>query len=163
MPASGSVSVRVDLVDTNPLDLTTATARHLLDYVSSLTDGAGDNQIQYMWSDTRSVTAGAPDDLDLRGGLTNAFGATLNFTNVVGFAIRNKGTTGQTLTVGAGSNPFITWLAATGDGVKVGAGGVFVLHSPIDPFGTTAGTADILRIANASGTASYDIVIWGTS
>lgn len=164
MPAAGSVRVTVDLTDTNPLDLTTGVARHLLDYVNTLTDGTGDNQIQHIWSDTRSVTSGVPDTIDIRGGITNAFGVSLNIVNVVGFAVRNRSTTtGQNFTVGGGSNPFITWLIATGDGVRVGPGGVFIVHSPIDPYGTTAGTADIVTITAASGTISYDIVIWGTN
>lgn len=126
-------------------------------------NGSSTNEVRYAYSDSNSVANGAPVTYDLRGGLTSQLGAAaMAFAPVVGFAVRNKSaTTAQNLQIGAGSNPFITWLLATGDGVVVGPGGFFAIESPIDGFATTAGTADILQIAASTSTISFDLLVWG--
>lgn len=123
--------------------------------------GTSDNQMDRVWSDTRTATA-TPDDLDLRGVLTDIGGSVINFADVCIVGIRNRSTT-DTLTIGAGSNPWITWLGTTGDQVKIPPGGILILAAPDDGFATVAGTGDILRIDPAAATIIYDIIIAGRS
>lgn len=126
-------------------------------------NGSGSGQVQVLYSDSNSVANGAPVTYDLRGALASAFGvAALAFNPLVGIAVRNKSTAaGEKLQIGAGSNPITTLWGASGDIGIAGPGGFFLTESPIDGFATTAGTADILQIAAASGTISFDLVIWG--
>lgn len=130
------------------------------------TNGTTANKADLIFTDTRSVNSASNDDIDLAGVLADAFGATITAAEIVGLMIKSAAANTTVLTVGAGSNPWITMFAATGDGIKVMPGGVFVNFAP-DASGlgaVTAGTGDILRVANASGaTASYDIVILARS
>lgn len=127
------------------------------------TNGTNADQADLLFTDTRTIAISTNDDIDLAGVLTSAFGAVITNAEIVGLVISNKSLT-QTLTVGAGANPWISWLIATGDGIKIPPRGVFVLFSP-DAAGlgaVVAGTGDILRIANGAGaTADYDLAILG--
>lgn len=132
---------------------------HVYEYVAKFNNGTGSNKIDSVYSGRTSGT----QTLDLRGTLTSVLdGSTVNFPIVTGIFINNLSTTTlESLTIGAGSNPFITWLAATGDAVKCGPGGFFNLFSPIDGYATTAATGDILTVTAATGTPSWEIMVVG--
>lgn len=122
--------------------------------------GTGDNQQDKAWS--ARVTFSGAIGYDLSGSLLSKVdGAPVVFANIRGFAvINNSTTTGQTLTIGGGSNPWITWLSATGDAVVIGPGGIHVWTSPMDGASVTAATGDILTITS-SASLSHELVIWG--
>lgn len=132
--------------------------RKLLQFVV----GTGANQADLVFTDTRTIAISTNDDIDLADVLASAFGSTITIAEMVGIVISNKSTT-QTLTVGvAGTFPWVTMWAATGDGIKVFPGGVFCNFAP-DASGLGAvvgGASDVLRIANGAGaTCEYDIAI----
>lgn len=104
-------------------------------------------------------------DIDLSGVLTDPAGNTIVFAEVCGMIVQNRSTTvGEIVTVGGSSNDFLSWLKATGDGVKVSAKGTLALCDPLaDAYGITNSTADILRLVAATGTPSVDVIIWGRS
>ena len=135
---------------------------HTVEFIDDLAAGSGASQVVYAWSDDRSVTSGVPDDVDLRGQAQAIGGATMAPSSIVGLLVRNRSTTsGQTLTIGvAGSNPFITCFAASGDGVVIGPGGDFLITSPVDGFGAS-GTAKTLRITANTSTIAYTIAFVG--
>jgi hypothetical protein len=160
---SGTLRFFVDLYERITGDLGPVAARHSIDYSKSVESGTSTDQADLVWSDTRSVVSGAPDDLDIRGVLASALNAGINFVKITGIMIRNKSTTsGQFLTVGNGANPAFTNLFGAGaHTLAVQPGGAFAWYSPIDPMTTVAATGDIFRVAAATGTVSYDIVIIG--
>lgn len=131
-----------------------ATIEHAL----SFADGTTANKFDLLYLDERTVSSGANDDIDLAGVLTDALGATITAAELVGIVLVNKqrdGTANTTaLTIGGGTNPFVGFLGGTTPTItKVGPGAAFVLISPdATGLGTvTAGSADVLRIANAAG------------
>ncbi len=131
-----------------------------------LANGTGDGQVDMLFTDTRTVTTGANDDLDLAGVLTDsAFGNVMTFVKVKGIVIYSKFAANLVLSVGGdGVNGFTTWLNAATEKVKINPGGLFVLIAPNTGYVVTAGTGDKLRITNAAGASStYDIWIFGTS
>lgn len=134
---------------------------HVLKFVARYSNGVGVNKVDTAWS-TYQVISGATD-FDLRGSLTSVLdGSVVSFPIVMGLFIVNYSTTsGEYVTVGAGSNPWSTWLAASGDGVRVGPGGFKALWSPIDGYATTAGTGDILRVTPATGTPTVGLLLVG--
>lgn len=139
---------------------------HSIAYDSGLLEsGTASSTQDLVWSDLQTVTSGAPDTWDLAGTLTSELtGATVTFVEITGIWIRNKSTTAaQNLEIGAGSNPLVNWVKASGDAVVVGPSGVFLLTSPIDGYAVTATTGDILTITATSGTIAYEIIIWGRS
>ena len=151
----------------NAADLETANVTLLKIIATALTNGVGLNQVDLMWSDTRTLNASTSEDIDLAGALTDAaFGATLTFARVKAIIIYSKLAANKRLSVGgAASNAFINWVGDASDVINVDPGGCFVLINPTATgYAVTADTGDILKITNASGGAStYDIIILGAS
>lgn len=156
--------IRILSVLTAALDLTSARSELLIERTLTLANGTGADQANQVWSDTRTLSSGSNETLDLSGSLTNAAGESVTFTKVKLLYVRNKGTT--TLTVGgAASNGFISPFGASTDTLNVRAGGVAVLFAPdATGYAAAAGTADQLKVTNAAGAScDYDIAIIGVN
>lgn len=113
-----------------------------------------------------TIATGTPLALDLSGSLTDLIGNTITMAKVTGIVVSNNSVTaGEILTIGAGSTPLINWIAASGDALKVGPGGMLCQLDPsLAAYAVTGGTADILTIAAAAGlTVSVDVIIVGRS
>ena len=165
MSASAKVNIDVDAAFGGSPDLGTAVHKFFESYAQTFEDGAGANQIDQIFSDTRTLTTGANEDLDLAGGLTNALGDTLTFTAIKGIIISADLANGDNIEVGgAASNGFINWVGDATDQVLIEAGGSFSLITPSAAgYAITAGTGDLLRITNADGAAAatYTIILLG--
>lgn len=125
--------------------------------------GAGPGQANLAFPDTRTIAASANDDLDLAGGLTSPLGGALAFAAVKALLIRAApGNTNNVVVGGASSNAFVGPFGAAAHTVAIRPGEALLLTSRTG-WAVTAGTGDILRIANGgAGTpVSYDIVIIG--
>jgi hypothetical protein len=166
MAVSGQVIVKFDLQQTNVLDLATATVPISFTKTWTFTDGAGANQVDQVWSDTRTLSASATEDLDLAGVLTNSFGVTVSFARVkVLWVAPASGNTNNVQVGGAAAAQFVNWVANSSDIVNVRPNGGFLLVAPdATGYAVTATTADLLKFANsAAGTGvTYDIVIIGS-
>lgn len=138
----------------------TPNVEKILDFAN----GTAANQADILFMDRRSISAASNDDLDLAGVLQSFVGTTITTVEVCGIIIAADSANAGVLNVGGGTNPWITMWLATGDGIKVGPGGVFMNVAP-DANGlgaVTAGTGDILRVNNPSGSvATYEIIILG--
>lgn len=165
---AGEVKVQIKSKVVNALDLSTVSdilSDPALSIVQALADGTGSGKAQVHWHDRRSLeaTGGADTDaLDLAGGVVNAFG-TVTFTKIKAILIKMvTATTGLALEIGAGSDPITSLWGASGDVAILGAGGIFLMTSPVDGFALTGGSADKLTITNPSAAAiTYDIVVIG--
>ncbi len=143
-----------------------------MDESISLTSGTAADQCDKLYWAERTVNSASNDDLDLSGVLTDPLGAAITQVELVAILLINKPRAGTplnttNLTIGAGSNPMIGFLGGTTPTIgPIRPGGVFLLGCP-DAAGigvVTAGTGDILRIANSSGAANtYQIAILGRS
>jgi hypothetical protein len=134
-------------------------------YVDMAT-GTGASQADLLWVSERTLAASASENLDLAGGLVDVFGNTLTFVKIK--AILIKAATGNTNSVvvgGAGSNTFVGPFADATDKVGIPPNGYAKFLAPVSGWAVTAGTGDILQIANSGGTTgvTYDIIIVGTS
>jgi hypothetical protein len=162
MTVTAEIRVKATAVQVGTNDQGGPEFRPTIEALLQFASGTGANQVDGVFTDTRSVNASSNDDIDLAGALADALGATVASAEIVAILIKNKSTT-QTLTVGvAGTNPWVTMWAASGDGIKVFPGGVFLNVAP-DASGLGAvvgGASDVLRVTNGSGsTATYDIFI----
>lgn len=132
---------------------------------NALTNGTGANQANQAYSGRRTLAASATENLDLSGGLTNAFGTSLVFAAIKAILIvAAAGNTNDVVVGGAASNGFISWVGDATDTVKVKPGGMLLIAAPnAAGFDVDAGTADLLKIANGgAGTGvTYDVVIIG--
>jgi len=150
----------------NALDLSSTLDTIQRNKSYSFTDGAGADQADVHWSDERTLAALASEDLDLAGGLIDAFGAAITFARIKGIYVEADATNINLVAVGgAGANALLGWMASASDNIRVRPGGLFLLVAP-DATGwpVTAGTADLLRIANLAGGTSvkYRIVLVGS-
>lgn len=166
MALSTSITLKSTSTLTSDLDVQTRRSTAAVSAGVGLKSGTGAGQADLVWSDTRTLAASATEDLDLAGSLTDAFGATLTFARVKEVTITAAG--GNTNNVVAGnatSNGFVGPWGATGT-VSVRPGG-FSSCCCSDATGwvVTAGTGDLLKVANSgSGTSvTYTIKIVGCS
>lgn len=163
MALTAGVNVTLSGQHTSPLDFSTASFDLAKKMVTSFANGSGLNQATKLFTDTRAVTTGATDSMDLNGGtLADAFGVTLVFAALKGLIIRSAAanTTNLTILGNAAAVPILNTVATT---ITIKPGGVFVwLDTSAAGTTVTAATGDIIQVVNAAGaTANFDIAIIG--
>lgn len=165
MPFSGNINVNITGALTAALDLEAAQSNLSKKLLVALTDGSGANQATNVFSDTRTLAASASESLDLAGALTNAFGAVISFAKIKALMIfASPANTNDVVVGGAGANAFATPFGAAANTVKVKPGGALILLAPdVNGYAVTAGTGDILQVANgaAGSGVTYDVILFG--
>lgn len=126
------------------------------------------NQQDLLWFDKgRVLTAGANEEIDLAGTLTDAFGDTINFAKVKGISIQNSNTTaGDVLRIGGAASNAFPLFVDTSDKFDIGPGAYFLYQDPsLAGKPVTAATADLLKLEEVGGAndVTFDILIWGSS
>ena len=106
-----------------------------------------------------SIASGGSQSLDLSGSLEDCFGDAMVFSKVYGILVLNKvATTGKVLQLGADANH----LPIINDKTKyetIGPSGCYMKVDPVDGITVTAGTGDILKIANPGGGTAIDVAV----
>jgi hypothetical protein len=163
---SGKVEIKPTLTFTNSLDnstVTDATGANL-HTTHNIANGTAANQANVQWHDTRSLNTTTSETLDLTALVGGAFGnVNLAKAKYVKIEVVTT-TTGYRLLVGGGSTtPFTACFADPSDILRIDAGGVWYLDSPVDGW-TVDSTHKLLTIENPSGgTIQYKIWIAGVS
>lgn len=135
-------------------------------FEKALVAGTGSGAADLLFSDARTLSASATESLDLAGGVVDSFGVTVSFVDVKAILIKAAATnTNDVVIGGAGSNPFTGPFADASDKLRIPPGGVVCLVHPGAGWAVTAGTGDLLLIANSAGGSSvaYEIAIVGAS
>lgn len=130
--------------------------------------GTAANKADTLWHDERTLSASGTEDLDLAGSLSGILGGTVTFVKVKAvLVLADAGNANDVVVGGAASNGFVGPFGAADNTVAVKPGGVLLMAAPgAAGLGTvTAGTGDLLHVANSSSGTSvtYQIVIVGTS
>lgn len=164
MAFGSTLSLKLLAEKTGALDIETLTT--LIDRTTSIShaDGTGANQAAILWSDTRTLTTGATESLDLSGtALTDAFGAAVALTSIKGIVLYSSTANTTNLTIGNVANGLATIFGAATQSLTLHPGELLVKWTPLAAgYVVTAGTADLLKVANAAGaSAIYDIIIIG--
>lgn len=142
-------------------------AEQSLKYAAShaFTDGTGANQAQKLFTDQRTLSASANESLDLSGVLADVFGAAITFTKIKAILVKAAdGNTNDVVLGGAASNAWVGPFGASTHTVAVKPGGTVMFVAPdANGYAVTAGTGDLLKVANSAGGSgvTYDIVIVG--
>ncbi len=167
MALDTTLKLLVGATQTKVADLATASFPLAKTYALALASGTGANQADLLFSDTRTLSASSSEDLDLAASLADVFGATLTFVKVKAIIIRaDPGNTNNVIVGGAASNQFVGPFGSATHTIAIAPGGFFAIcRGDVTGWGVTAGTGDLLKIANSgSGSSvSYDIIIIGTS
>ena len=163
MNISGLIGAVFTLATNKANDLSVTKDDLILTPQKQFTPGTGNNQLDKLFHDMRTLADGANESLDLAGSLVDQFGTTITFVKIKAMLIRNLSAT-QTLTIGAGSNPFLNWVGDATDVIKIPPNGMFLLVAPLAGFAVVAGTGDILKVVNSAGAVcDYQIALAGTS
>lgn len=129
-----------------------------------LGSGTGYGKADIAFMDIRTLAASTSENLDLAGGLVDAFGATIAAGKVKAIMIENPEASLSTLTVGAAaSNTFNGPFSGATHSVdlKPGDRALFVSRTG---WTVTAATGDMLKVANgAGGSVNYNIEIIAAS
>lgn len=165
MSLSASIALGLTIEQANSNDLSSTKDTVSKDYLIQLLNGTGAGQANKAWHDQRTLAASGNEDLDLAGSLLDVFGSTITFTKIKAIVIVAAEGNGDDITVGgASSNALVNFVGSATDKVKVRPGGVFVIAcSDATAYAVTAGTGDLLNIANEDGAASatYDVFVVG--
>jgi hypothetical protein len=118
------------------------------------TNGTVANQADKAYYDQRTIaSSGAPDGLDFAGGgLIDLNGDTITWVEMVGLVIKTPSTNTVDIVVGGHASPLNFGSAANTISVKPGEEKVLMSVSADPGYVVTAGSADTLKVAIASGT-----------
>lgn len=128
-------------------------------------DGTGADQAKNVFTDTRTLTASATENLDLAGVLTDAFGAVITFTKIKALIIKADAANTNNVVIGNHATAaFFPMFGAATHTTNVKPGGMVAFVAP-DATGlaVTATTADLLMVTNSGAGTSviYTIIIIG--
>ena len=166
MTLSATVKVSVSGRQTGALDLSTQSADLPKVYSQVFSDGAGADQAQRIFADTRTLAASANEDLDLSGSLTDILGAAVVFTKVKAVIIKASASNSNNVNLTRPASNGVPLFLAAGDGIALAPGEVFVwLSGQAAGKTVTAGTGDLINLANsaAGSSVSYDIIVIGAT
>lgn len=163
---TGSIALAISMAHTCTQDDGSIASDPISKTISTaIANGTGDGQATQIFHERRTLTTGANYEYDLAGALVDELGQTLTFATIKAIIIHSTLAANKVLTVGAGTHPLAEWVGdAASDVVNIHAGGLFCLIAPNTGYTVTAGSADDLKVTNASGGSTiYDIIIIGTS
>jgi hypothetical protein len=164
---TSSVVLSVTGSQSNAIDFTTGIAPLARTYQMLYSTGTGAGSADRIFHDQRTIAISGTDDLDLAGVLLDVFGATVTFARIKALIVAaSSGNTNNVVIGAAASNQFATWVGAATHTVNVRPGGVFALAATdATSYAVTAGTGDLLRIANSGAGTSvvYDVILIGAS
>ncbi len=167
MNVTGNLDVLMSLTSTEPLDLSTPRDTLTMSDRKAITNGTGADQANLVWHDQRTLASGANEELDLAGGLTDAYGGTVTFAKIKAILITNPDTASTLIIGGAAANGWTAMFADSTDKIVIRPGGRFYMEAA-DATGlaVTAGSGDLLKIehgAESSVAIDYKIAIAGVA
>lgn len=150
---------------TAALDLTTASAPVSLKRQLVLASGAGANQADMVWADSRPISPSATDTLDLAGVLVGMLGGTATFARIKGLIVAAPTSNVTNVTISRPATNGVPLMSAVSSGVPVKPGGLFCWFDPSAAgVVVTAGTGDLIDFVNSGATAAnYDVVVIGAA
>ena len=155
-----TIRLTINAVSTNPMDLTTPIDPLAIRKVISLADGNGAGQADIVWHDERTIAMGGNDQLDLNGGLTDAYGDTIAMATLRAIYLYNS-SSADTLVVGRPQGG-VLWFLSTNDYLKLPPQKCLFWECNV---AVTAGTADkiLFSAAGSSDAITYQIALIGAT
>ena len=166
MPLKADVSVKVACALSKALTDFSPEQVRTVEKAIQLLDGSGDLQATQLYTAKRTLAASANESLDLNGtALENLFGDAVALTKVKALLIIADSANVNDVVFGpAAANGFVTPFNAAADRIKVKPNGFALLVAPdANGYAVTAGTGDLLYVANsgAGSSVTYTIVVIG--
>lgn len=165
MAVTADLSLVVTGRHSGTLDLGTRALDFSLKNVMSWTSGTGSSQADMVFTDSRTLSASATEDLDLAGSLTDAFGTTMTFAKIKALIVKAAAANTNDVQITRPAANGVPLFLAVSDGIPVKPGGSFIWCCPGTGITVTAATGDLITFTNSAGSTSvtYDVIILGTS
>lgn len=167
MATTFSGTLKITATGTLEKDTDLSSLAQTLNYSKTytLTNGTSADNANRMWIDTRTLTASSSEDLDVAGGLVDAFGDTITFTKLRGVIVSAAAAnTNNVVVLGDAVAGITSMTGAMAQTITVRPGGtVALIANDTTGYAITATTADLLQVANSAGSTSvtYDIILIG--
>lgn len=166
MPQTSTVSIKAVVSDAKTLsDGLERAIAYTTGIDRVLANGTSAGQANQQFTRRYTISASSNVDIDLAGALVNDFGDTLTFARIDAIIVQPAATNTNNVVVGgAASNQFVGPFGAATHTIAVRPGGAFAIMDGVGAGWTvTAGTGDLLRLANSgAGTSvTVDITIIG--
>lgn len=165
MALTSDLRVVAEVVESVAGDLQTASAPLSFLARVRMATGTATGLADVMFTDTRTLSASATEDLDLKGSLLTPLGQAFTPAKLKGVIVSAaSGNTNDVQLTRPASNGVPLFLAAS-DGIAVKPGGAFAWFAPGAGVTVTSSTGDLLTLTNSAGSTSvtYSIVLIGTS
>jgi hypothetical protein len=132
-----------------------------LPFEQEFADGDGLGECDVIWKSRRTLNA-ASEELDLVGGLSDAFGVAFSFAKLKGVIIHNRSTTaGDILTIG-GATAAVPLFSAANDSQPLGPDATFLKLEPsLAGIAVTGGATDKLKLDSGAFNIEFDIILFG--
>lgn len=155
-----AIRISLSAKQTKSADLEIASSKITEALAFAFSDGAGIDQANLVWKDVRTLAASANEDIDLSGSLTDIYGESVIFARIRAILVAAPRANVNNVNVTRPDSNGAPIFLAAGDGLEVRPGGCFLWVSP-DATGTaiTAGTGDLINIANSAGSSAVDYTI----
>lgn len=166
MGLSATIDAQISYLLTGAPDFGAASHKYDGWGTRDLGNGTSAQQADRIYSKTITLSASATQDIDLSGALLDPIGGSAVFVKVKAIAIRARDANTNNVVLGnAASNGFVGPFGSATHTVALPPGGNLILTAPASGWTVTAGTGDLLRVANSgAGTSvTFDIIIIGTS
>jgi hypothetical protein len=166
MSLTATVKASINASLTKSADLASATSRIAHALSLAFSDGTGALQANRIFSDTRTLSASATEDLDFSGALTDIYGDAVVFADIRALLITaDSGNTNNVNVTRPASNGLALFLAAS-DGIAVRPGGAFLyVAQDTTAIPVAGGTGDLLTLTNSAGSTpvTYSITVIGSA
>jgi hypothetical protein len=161
---TGKLKTNIAVTEVRTGDLANASSPMSIDAFWTIASGVGLGQANTQWSDERTLTTAATEDLDLSGGLTGLFGAVV-FAKLKGYIFVANPANTTNITISRPAANGVAIFGAASDALAPLKPGGFVAFGDPSLAGitVTAGTADLITVTNSAGaSATYKVGLIGT-
>ena len=158
--ALSSVEIASNVTPRVSIDSTIGSVAPPFSSGATLASGTSDGQVDKHYIASGSVASGSPVTLDFNGGgLVGLDGSAFNIVDLVYIKLKNTSPAGGgTITYGAAANPIANLAGTLPPGAEV-----VLFDATGSGWPVVAGSADGLKLASSSGTATYAISAGGRS
>lgn len=163
MTQQAAVRASIDIVRTATPDGGSSRIEQAVKCAAELANGTTDGKADLAFIDSRTLASNTPESIDLSGSLTGADGLPVVFAEVCALLIENPATNTTDLTIGNVTNGAQLMFGGATHTIVLKPGDFFLAYAKAG-WPITASTADLLKIANASGASNtYNLAIIGRS
>lgn len=146
--SSALVLAQITGTVTDTFDLMSPTATFEILKSQALTNGTGNDQINYVWSDAHKIAIGGSKTYDLSGSDTGPHGNTLALTTLKVLAVRNVSPDNSSTAQVSITTNGIGFMTGTTPSIKVPAGDVLMMTNLRAGWTITNTSADTITVTN---------------